>query len=120
VTGVQTCALPILGQAKHVANLALLFKGVRHGWNAQIAGSYTGEKIAIVSHYLDSDYWQAPAFQMDASGEKKIGKSLTLFAKVNNILNTPSLQYIKTTNPYNDKFLEKELKKDYTVIRSHR
>lgn len=95
---------PLVGQAAHVANLSLLYKSTKQGWDIQLAAAYSGDKIVIASHYLDSDYWQKGAIQMDASAEKRFGKNLSFFFKANNLLNTPLEEYIKSSNSYNDKF----------------
>lgn len=95
---------PLVGQAQHVANISLLYKDVHNGWNAQLAAAYTGEKIAIVSRFLNSDYWDKPTFNLDASIEKDFKNNIAVFAKINNLLNTPAERFIKTHNSYNDKF----------------
>ena len=41
---------PLFGQAAHVANLSLLFKDTRHGWEGQLAGSYTGKRLSDISN----------------------------------------------------------------------
>lgn len=109
---------PLVGQAMHVGNLSLLYKNTNHGFDAQISTSYIGEKIVIASHYLDSDYWQSPSFQLDASAEKKLKNGFTLFAKLNNIANTPNREYIKTQNNYNSKFNVPETGNGFTLIRN--
>lgn len=112
-------ARPLVGQAAHVANLSLMYKDTRHGFDAQLSAAYTGEKIVIASHYLDSDYWQSPSFQLDASAEKHLKNGFTLFAKLNNIANSPDREYIKTHNDYNNKFDPPAVGKNYTLIRGN-
>ncbi len=85
---------PLYGQAAHVANLTLLYKSARYGWDVQLAGNYTGKRIALVSEYLDDDQWQKGFVQMDFSLEKAFGH-FGLFAKANNLLNTPMELYVK-------------------------
>lgn len=46
---------PLFGQAAHVANLSLLFKDTRHGWEGQLAGSYTGKRLSDISNWYDDD-----------------------------------------------------------------
>jgi TonB-dependent receptor len=108
---------PLVGQAAHVANISLLYKSTRHGVDAQIAAAYTGEKIIIASHFLNSDYWQKPSLQLDASAEKSIGRNLKVFLKVNNLLNTPSVEFIKTHNSENDVFPHQSIMSGETIIR---
>ena len=108
---------PLLGQAPHVANLTLMYKDTKHGWDAQLACSYTGEKIAIVSQYLDSDYWDKGEVALDASVEKKFKCGVTIFGKGTNLLNTASERYIKTHNDYNDKFPGQNPGSGKTLIR---
>ena len=111
---------PLLGQAPHVANLTLMYKDTKHGWDAQLACSYTGEKIAIVSQYLDSDYWDKGEVALDASVEKKFKCGVTIFGKGTNLLNTASERYIKTHNDYNDKFPGQNPGSGKTLIRKDR
>ncbi len=91
---------PLVGQAPHVANLSLLYKNSPKGWDAQLSFTYTGEKMAVVSHYYKADYWDSPLFSLDASAEKKIGR-FSIYAKATNLLNSHYKRYIKTTSEYN-------------------
>lgn len=92
---------PLYGQAAHIGNLSLLYKDVKSGWDAQIAGSYTGERINTVSQFVDNDLWQKGYIQMDASVEKKFKNKLSVFIKAGNLLNTPTELFIKGTNSQN-------------------
>ncbi len=91
---------PMEGQANNIANVSLLYKNKRKGFDLQIATVYTGSKIVMVSPYLDQDYWQRPITQLDFSFEKTIGKHLSCFGKVNNILNAPLIVEVKHPNIY--------------------
>lgn len=86
---------PLQGQSRHLGNLSLLYKDQVNGFDAQLSAVYTGERIAIVSPGLDTDWWQKSYIQMDFSAEKRIFDSFVVFAKINNILNTPYQLYIK-------------------------
>ncbi len=108
---------PLVGQASHVGNISLLFKDPNHGWDAQLAASYTGDKIVIVSRFLDSDYWEKGAVQLDLSAEKKFNSGFSIFAKANNLLNTPKIEFLKTQNSYNDQFANQTPGNGETLIR---
>ncbi|MBC3785881.1 TonB-dependent receptor [Spirosoma utsteinense] len=95
----QTRAL--YGQSAHVANLSLLYKDSEHGWDGQLAGSYTGDRISTVSQFVDNDLYQKGFLQMDASAEKRLKGNFILFAKVNNLLNTPTEVYIRNVSSRN-------------------
>lgn len=110
-------ARPLVNQAPHMANISLLYKDTKYGWDAQLAGAYTGKKIAIASHFLDSDYWEEGAFSLDLSAEKRFKCGLSLFLKANNLLNTASRRYIPTVNDYNAKFDKQDTKSGKTLIR---
>jgi outer membrane receptor protein involved in Fe transport len=92
---------PLYGQAAHVANLSLLYKNARNGWDAQLALGYTGPRINTVSKYYGDDLWQKGFVQMDCSVEKTIARKIGVFAKVNNLLNTPMEVFMKNSNPAN-------------------
>lgn len=62
---------PLVNQAPHTANVSLLYKDTNHGWNGQLAASYTGTRLVLVSPYLDSDEWERHFFTLDLSGEKR-------------------------------------------------
>ncbi|TWR24607.1 TonB-dependent receptor [Mucilaginibacter achroorhodeus] len=109
---------PLYGQSNHIANFALLYKDTKKGWDAQIAGAYTGERINTVSQFLDNDLWQKGFIQMDISAEKRFAKSFSVFIKANNVLNTPAKFFIKGTNPANDKIKEDLVKNNQTLIRA--
>ncbi|WP_312340567.1 TonB-dependent receptor [Sphingobacterium sp.] len=108
---------PLYGQAAHVANLSLLYKDANKGWEGQLAGSYTGSRINTVSQFLNDDLWQKGFIQLDASIEKKFRAGWAIFAKANNILNTPMELYVKGTNPENEKIAEKLIEGGNTLIR---
>lgn len=87
---------PLFGQAAHVVNVSLLYKDTQHGWDAQVAFNFTGKRLCIVSRFLDNDSWEDGYPQLDASMEKKIGRSgWSIFAKANNLLNLPLIQYVE-------------------------
>lgn len=108
---------PLVGQAAHIANLSLLLKDVKHGWDGQLAASYTGDRIIIASRFLDSDYWEKGSVQLDASIEKRLSANWTVFAKAINLLNTPKTEYLKTRNAYNIKFPLQPATDGTTLIR---
>ena len=89
---------PLYGQAAHVANLSLLLKFARAGVEAQVSGSYTGRRLSEISNWLDNDIWEAGYVQLDASVEKSFKCGITVYAKANNLLDTPVLRYI-VNNP---------------------
>ncbi len=108
---------PLYGQSAHVGNLTLLYKDTKSGWDAQLAASYTGERINTVSQFLDNDLWQEAFIQMDASVEKSFNKKWTIFAKANNLLDTPLRVIIKNTNPINKDIYQDVTTKSNTLIR---
>ena len=108
---------PLYGQSQHIANLSLLYKDSKSGWDAQLAGSYTGERINIVAQFKDNDLWQAPFVQVDASAEKKIGSHWVVFAKANNLLDNPLKVFIKGTNLKNNNIPEQDEATGQTLIR---
>lgn len=108
---------PLYGQAAHIANLSLLYKDANNGWEGQLAGSYTGTRINTVSQFLNDDLWQKGFVQLDASVEKKFKAGWAIFAKANNILNTPMELYVKGANPENEKIAESLVKGGSTLIR---
>lgn len=92
---------PLVNQAAHTANLSLLYKDTEHGWNAQLAGSYIGPKLVVVSPFKDADEWERGVFSLDLSGEKKFKNGLSIFVKANNLLNNERQRYLKTENSFN-------------------
>ncbi|PKK35900.1 TonB-dependent receptor [Siphonobacter sp. SORGH_AS_0500] len=91
---------PLYGQSAHIGNVTVLYRN--DGWDAQVAGSYTGERINTVSQFLNNDLWQKAFIQMDASLEKAMGHRWVVFAKANNLLNTPLEVYIKNAESVNE------------------
>src|SRR5690554_190898 len=112
---------PLQGQSDHVGNLSLLYKDLNNKLDAQIVLNYTGERIAFVSPYEGADHYMKPMTQLDFSIEKGLGHHFVIFAKVNNILNTPYQLYVKKplafpedpypyqTDPYSVAFVRKDL-----------
>ncbi|MCX6216699.1 TonB-dependent receptor [Spirosoma sp.] len=99
----------LYGQSAHVANLSLLYKNSEHGWDGQLAASYTGRRINTVSQFVNNDLYQKGFVQMDASLEKRFGRAsagnsssgFLLFIKANNLLNTPTEIFINNQSSRN-------------------
>ena len=108
---------PLFGQASHIGNLSLLYKDTKNGWDAQLAGSYTGERINTISQFIDNDQWQKGFVQMDISIEKRFKNNLSIFAKAGNLLNTPTEIFIKGTNAENSKVPDQNVNSNETLIR---
>jgi TonB-dependent receptor len=108
---------PLFGQAAHIGNLSILYKDTKNGWDAQLAGSYTGERINTISQFVDNDIWQKGFIQMDASVEKKFRNNLSVFIKAGNLLNTPTKLFIKGTNAANAGLPEQDASGNETLIR---
>lgn len=85
---------PLQGQSDHIGNLSLLYKGLENGLDMQLVFNYTGERIAFVSPYLDADHYMRGMTQLDFSVEKGFDSGLVIFAKANNLLNTPYQLYV--------------------------
>lgn len=116
-TGV-TQTRSLVNQAPHTANLSLLYKDTEHGWNAQLAASFTGTKLALVSPFKDADQWDKAMFGLDFSAEKKFHNGISLFFKANNLLDAKRERYLKTVNQSN---LEYEgQKSDKTIVGTYR
>lgn len=100
-TAYVTQSRPLFGQSAHVGNVSLLYMGSGNGLSAQLAFSYTGDRLYTVSRYVNNDLWQKGFWQMDFSCEKRFKKGLSVFAKAQNLLNTKVIVYIRNTNPAN-------------------
>jgi TonB-dependent receptor len=89
---------PMQGQTDHVVNVSLLYKDTKHGFFAQLAYQYLGTTLVqINSLEYGADYYQRPQNFLSFSLEKDIRKHFTVFGKFNNLLNTPSVQYVDKT-----------------------
>jgi TonB-dependent receptor len=86
---------PLQGQSDHIGNLSLLYKGLTNGLDMQLVFNYTGERIAVVSPYYEADQYMRAMTQLDFSVEKGFGNNFVVFAKANNLLNTPYQLYVK-------------------------
>jgi len=90
---------PLQGQSAHIANVSLLYKDIEEGWDVQLSGILTGERLAIISPFKENDEWERTTIQVDASLEKQFSEiGLTFFFKVRNLLDTPLEQFIKQTS----------------------
>jgi hypothetical protein len=92
---------PLQGQSKHISNVSFLYKNQKSGTDIQLAMVYTGRRIISVSPYLDNDIWQRGFVQLDFSIEQEIKKGFTIYAKINNLLNTPTRADILLPNTFN-------------------
>ncbi len=85
---------PLQGQSDHIGNISLLFKDQQKLLDAQVVFNYTGERIAFVSPFFEADHYMKPMTQLDLSIEKGFNSGITVFAKANNLLNTPYQLYV--------------------------
>ena len=108
---------PLYGQAEHVANISLLYKGTNNGLNGQLSFSYTGDRIYRVGADINGDQWQRPILQMDLSAEKKFKSGIGIFIKARNLLNTHTYVYLKQVNPLNSQFPEHSSSDKTTSLR---
>ncbi|MEO7991156.1 MAG: TonB-dependent receptor [Chryseolinea sp.] len=108
---------PLQGQAKHIGNLVLLYKDQKSGTNLQLAFVYTGERIESISPYLDNDSWVKPILQLDFSAEQRISKHFELFAKIQNLLNSPYEVIIKKQHLLPEKEYKLQTSYSSTLIR---
>lgn len=80
---------PLQGQAKHIANLSVLYKNQKAGLDVQLAAIYTGEKIAFVSEFLNNDILDDDFINLDLSIDKQfLENRLTVSFKAQNITNS--------------------------------
>ena len=116
-TGV-TQTRPLVNQAPHTANLSLLYKDTSYGWNAQLAASFTGTKLALVSPFKDADQWDKAMFGLDFSMEKKFPCGVSLFLKANNMLDAKRERFLKTVNESNLQY--EGQRSDKTVVGTYK
>lgn len=109
---------PLVNQAPHTANLSLLYKDTEHGWNAQLAASYTGTKLALVSPFKDADHWDKAMFGLDLSAEKKFNNGISIFLKANNLTDAKRERYLKTVNESNLQY--EGQKSDRTIVGTYK
>lgn len=86
---------PLQGQANHIGNFSLLYKDLKKGLEAQLSLSITGEKLDVISVYLDNDRYSQPIALLDLSIEKKVSRRVDVFFKAINLLDSPYKVYIK-------------------------
>lgn len=93
---------PLYGQSANVANISFLYKGTKNGIHAQLAFTYTGDRIYTVSRFIDNDHWQKGFWQLDISAEKNFKNGIGIYMKGSNLLSTRTKVFIKKTNPINN------------------
>ena len=108
---------PLCGQAENVGNVSILYKGAKNGYSAQLAFSYTGDRIYKVSPDLNGDLWQKGFWQMDLSAEKKFNCGIGIYIKAKNLLNTHVKVYLKEVNPVNSQFPDHYATDKTTMLR---
>jgi len=106
---------PLQGQADHIANISLLYKNPKIGFDLQVAFVYTGKRIAQVSPYYMLDYWQLGQGVLDFSFEKRFFHHFYLYGKINNLTNTPSKTVIYQSPAAGNKFPDQNYS-DRTVV----
>ena len=113
-----TQSRPLVNQAPHTANISLLYKDTENGWNAQLASSFTGAKLALVSPFKDADQWEKAMFGLDLSAEKQFKNGFSIFFKANNLLDAKRERYLKTVNESNLQYADQKSNK--TIIGTYK
>ena len=113
-----TQSRPLVNQAPHTANISLLYKDTENGWNAQLASSFTGAKLALVSPFKDADQWDNAMFGIDLSAEKQFKNGFSIFFKANNLLDAKRERYLKTVNESNLQYADQKSNK--TIIGTYK
>ena len=113
-----TQSRPLVNQAPHTANISLLYKDTENGWNAQLASSFTGAKLALVSPFKDADQWDKAMFVLDLSAEKQFKNGFSIFFKANNLLDAKRERYLKTVNESNLQYADQMSNK--TIIGTYK
>lgn len=109
---------PLYGQSANVGNISVLYMSDKNGLSAQLAASYTGERLYTVSRYIANDLWQKGFWQLDFSAEKRFNNGVSIFIKAQNLFNTKVTVFVKKSNPQNfDKPFQKSDTQE-TLIRS--
>ncbi|TVQ79374.1 MAG: TonB-dependent receptor [Flavobacteriales bacterium] len=109
---------PLQGQARHIGNLSVLFKDEKSGWEAQLAFTYTGERLENVSPFYRNDSYALPILLADLSAEKRLKNGHFIFARVNNLLNSPYKVVVKgNADPAYAQYPHQENIDLYTLIR---
>lgn len=124
VSEVTTQTRSLQGQSPHIANASLLYKNRKKGIDMQLTAVYTGTQITFVSPFKDLDYWQKSITRLSFSINKRISiskkssKYLTVYCKVNNLLNAPVTVVIHQPNVYRTgKFaLPDQVSNKYVVV----
>lgn len=82
---------PLQGQANNVLNLSLEYRNTVKHLFAQLAYQYVGKTLSDLYFNTDYDYYQQPQSFLSLSADKTFNRHFTLFAKLNNLLNTPTV-----------------------------
>jgi hypothetical protein len=98
---IESQTRPLQGQSAHISNLSFLYKNVKSGTDVQLSTVYTGRRIIGVSPYLDNDLWQRAFVQLDLSFEQRLKHGIVVYAKINNLLNSPMRADILLPNTFN-------------------
>lgn len=91
---------PLTGQSKHIANFSFLYKDTKNKIDAQLALVYTGERLNTTTLYKGLDDYERATTNMDFSIQKGFHKHYIIYAKANNLLNTPFQMIVKEPNVY--------------------
>lgn len=78
----------LTGASVHDLNLSFLYQNPRAKINAEVAYQYLGKTLVGIYPDNGDNYIQQPMSILAFSADKGIGKHLTVFTKLNNLLNT--------------------------------
>ncbi|MDH7460452.1 outer membrane beta-barrel protein [Chitinophagaceae bacterium 26-R-25] len=91
------------GQTGNTLNLSFLYKNDKQKIFVQVAYQYIGKTLTLVYPLFGYDYYQKPLSLLSLSAEKQLnGQHLSIFAKVNNILNSHQVEEINNLMMVNE------------------
>ncbi len=80
---------PLQGQSANVANASLLYRNIRSKINLNISLLFQGKRVDQISPDYGKDIYQLNFYSLSFSGDKTFGKRFTVFAKADNLTNSP-------------------------------
>lgn len=99
ITVTRNESRPLQGQSPNLANLSLIYRDQKAGWNVRLSCIYTGRRIYSVSGWYGLDYWQRGYALVDAFIEKKIKRRTRIFLKAANLFNVVTKVDLLQANP---------------------
>ncbi|GEM_PF-4087424 len=99
---------PLVGQSKHLVNLALNYENPRAGFSGQLSWKFKGEQLEASGEGNADDPFESNYKRLDLTVNQRVSSGITFFLEGRNLTNEPLRFFVKNPVTKRDQNLQVE------------